>query len=287
MVVAALLLAAAALSWYARSALVDGSEFSSRATAALDDSDVRTVLADHVVGGLTRSVVPDALVVRPLLVPAVAALADTTPFRQRCSRARSVTGIARSINGETTFSFELPVGEGLLFEGLQRVAPRAARAIPPDLRVPVLRLDPRNFELAGARFLDDFAGWRWPLLLAGLLAAGGAALLAGGLRGAVLYLGVTVAAAGLLVAGAVAGLGELVVSHAAHAVNLSDATERGAVRALWSALFADLRSVALVAALAGAVVAALASTRSPAVLPVRSLAVGAPRGRARRAAPRA
>ena len=143
--------------------------------------------------------------------------------------------------------------------------------------MPVLRLDPRNFELTGARFLDDFAGWRWPLLLAGLLAAGGAALLAGGLRGAVLYLGVTVAAA-LLVAGAVAGLGELVVSHAAHAINLSDATERGAVRALWSALFADLRSVALVAALAGAVVAALASTRSPA-LPVRSLAVGAPRGR--------
>ncbi len=264
MVVAALLLAAAALSWYARSALVDGSEFSSRATAALDDSDVRTVLADHVVGGLTRSVVPDALVVRPLLVPAVAALADTTPFRRLFSRAIRDRHRAL-VNGETTFSFELPVGEGLLFEGLERVAPRAARAIPPDLRVPVLRLDPRNFELAGARFLVDFAGWRWPLLLAGLLAAGGAALLAGGLRGAVLYLGVTVAAAGLLVAGAVAGLGELVVSHAAHAVNLSDATERGAVRALWSALFADLRSVALVAALAGAVVAALASTRSPAV----------------------
>ena len=163
--------------------------------------------------------------------------------------------------------------------GWSRVAPRAARAIPPGLRVPVLRLDPRNFELAGARFLDDFAGWRWPLLLAGLLAAGGAALLAGGLRGAVFYLGVTVAAAALLVAGAVVGLGELVVSHAAHSVNLSDATERGAVRALWSALFADLRSVALVAGLAGAIVATLASTRSPAVYLSASVAVGEPGGR--------
>ena len=149
MVVAALLLAGAALSWYARSALVDGSEFSSRATAALDDSDVRTVLADHVVGGLTRSVVPDALVVRPLLVPAVAALADTTPFRRLLSRAIRDRHRAL-VNGETTFSFELPVGEGLLFEGLERVAPRAARAIPPDLRVPVLRLDPRDFELTAA-----------------------------------------------------------------------------------------------------------------------------------------
>ncbi len=187
-VVTALLLAAAALSWYAQSALVDGRELSSRATSALDDPDVRTVLADQVVGGLTRSVVPDALVIRPLVVPVVAALTDTTPFRRLLSRA--IRDRHRALmTGETTFSFELPVGEGLLFEGLERVAPRAARAIPPDLRVPVLRLDPRNFELTGARFLDDFAGWRWPLLLAALLAAGGSALLAGGLRGAVLYLG--------------------------------------------------------------------------------------------------
>ena len=56
-----------------------------------------------------------------------------------------------------------------------------------------------------------------------------------------------------------AGLDAFVVSHAAHAADLSDETERAAVHALWDALFADLRSAALVAALGGAVVAVLAA----------------------------
>jgi hypothetical protein len=263
-VVTALLLAAAAVSWYARSALVDERDFSSRAAAALDDSDLRTVMADRVVGVLTRNVATDLQAVRPLLVPAVAALADTSTFRRVFARAVSDRHRAL-INGETTFSFELPVGEGLVFESLSRVAPRVAGAIPPDLRVPVLRLDPRNFELTGARLLGDLAGWRWALLLGALLAAAGCALLAGGARTALVYLGVAAAGGGLIVAAGVTGLGEYVVAHAAQAVDLSDESERGAVRALWMALFSDLLTAALVVALGGAVVAALASRRSAAV----------------------
>ncbi len=60
-----------------------------------------------------------------------------------------------------------------------------------------------------------------------------------------------------------AGLGEFVVSHAAHSADLGDDAERGAVWALWSALFSDLVTSALVVALGGAVVAALASTELP------------------------
>ena len=60
-----------------------------------------------------------------------------------------------------------------------------------------------------------------------------------------------------------AGLGEYVVAQAAQAVDLTESTERGAVRTLWMALFSDLLNAALVAALGGAVVAALASTGIP------------------------
>ena len=262
-VLTALLLAAAAVCWYAQTALVDEREFSSRATAALGDSEVRTVVADRVVGGLTRNVAVDAQAVRPLLVPGLAALADTSAFRRVFARAVSDRHRAL-IRGDTTFSFELPVGEGLVFETVNRFAPRIAGAIPPDLRVPVVRLDPLNFEVAGARWLTDLAGWRWPLLLAALLAAAASAALAGGIRTALVHLGMAVAGGGLIVAVAVAGLGEYVVSHAAQAADLSDASERGAVRALWMVLFSDLLTAALVAALGGAVVAALASRRSPA-----------------------
>ena len=53
------------------------------------------------------------------------------------------------------------------------------------------------------------------------------------------------------------------MAHAAHAVDLSDARERGAVRAVWSALFSDLLTAGLLAALCGAVVAGLAAQALP------------------------
>jgi hypothetical protein len=263
-VVTALLVAAAAVTWYARSALADTEEFTARTTAALDDSDLRAVLADRVVGALTPGVVPDALAVRPLIVPVVAELADTTAFRRVF--ARVIAGRHRAlVDGERSFAISLPLGEGPVYDALRGVAPRVAEEIPPGLRVPVLTLDPFTFELEGARALDDFAGLRWPLLIAALLAGVACALLAGGVRGALVHLGVAVAGAGLLVAGVVAGLGEFVVSHAAHAADLTDERERGAVRALWNAFFGDLAAAGLVAALGGSIVAALSSTRLPAI----------------------
>ena len=78
--VTAVLLAAAAVSWYARTALVDEREFGSRAAAALDDSNLRAVVADRVVGRLTRRVALDAQAVA-LSSFRVAALADTSPSR--------------------------------------------------------------------------------------------------------------------------------------------------------------------------------------------------------------
>ena len=261
-VATAVLLAAAAVCWYARSALADTEEFTARATAALDDPDLRAVLADRVVGALTPGVVPDALAVRPLIVPVVAELADSTPFRRVFARVIADRHRAL-VDGESSFAVSLPIGEGAVYEALRGVAPRVAERIPTGLRVPVLTLDPFTFELEGARALDDFAGLRWPLLIAALLAAAACALLAGGVRSAFAHLGVAVAGAGLLVAAVVAGLGEFVVSHAAHAADLTDERERGAVRALWSAFFGDLAAAGLVAALGGAVVAAVSASRRP------------------------
>src|SRR5918998_1568495 len=86
-VLAAGLLAAAAIAWYADDTLVDDQELATRLTSSLDDGDVRGVVADQIVTGLTSSVVPDALIVRPLIVPLVAAVADAPPFRRTVHRA--------------------------------------------------------------------------------------------------------------------------------------------------------------------------------------------------------
>ena len=156
-VLAAILFAGAAMAWYANDALVDDQEFATRLTSSLDDGDVRGVVADQIVTGVTSSAVPDALIVRPLIVPLVAAVADAPVFRRTVHRALASRHRAL-VRGDTTFSLQLPLGEGTLFEGLRRVAPRVARRIPADLRVPVLRLDPKGFELTAAHQLVAFAG---------------------------------------------------------------------------------------------------------------------------------
>jgi hypothetical protein len=265
-VLTAVLLAGAAIAWYADTTLVDDEEFATRVTSSLGDDDVRRVVADQIVTGLTSSAVPNALVVRPLLVPLVSVVADTPVFRRVVHRALASRHRAL-VQGDTTFSFGLPLGEGTLFEGIRRVAPTVARRIPEDLSVPVLRLDPKGFELTAAHALVTLARWRWPLVAAALVAALGAALLAGGLRGALVHVGLAIAGGGLLVAAVVAGLGEFVAAHAAHAANLDEDAERDAIRAVWSTLFGDLRSAALIAALAGALLAAIASVALPAVDP--------------------
>ena len=72
-----------------------------------------------------------------------------------------------------------------------------------------------------------------------------------------MYLGAAATGGGLIVAAAVAGLGEFVVWLTPRTPPISAMTmERGAIRAVWTALFSpDLITSALVVALGGAVVA--------------------------------
>ena len=259
-VLTALLLAATAIAGYPRTALVDEQEFSARATSALENADVREVVADRVVGGLTRNVVPDALVVRPLVVSG-----GRGAGRHQAVPAGVLAGAERSPPRADQRRHELrlraPAGGGPgVRVAAERRAARIARAIPADLRGadPAARSARLRARTARASSTTSRA-WRWPLLILSALAACGCVALAGGVRSSLLYLGAATAGAGLTVAAFVAGLDEFVVAHAAHAADLSEETERAAVHALWNALFADLRSAALLAALGGTIVAVLAA----------------------------
>jgi hypothetical protein len=100
-----------------------------------------------VVSELTPGGVPDALAVRPLLVPVVAELAGSSAFRDLFGRV--VAALHRSLwDREAAFTLSLPLGKGTIIQTLEQVAPRVAEAIPPGLRAPVLRLDPSDAELA-------------------------------------------------------------------------------------------------------------------------------------------
>ena len=202
---------------------------------------------------------PDALVVRPLLVPWWPR--SPTPGVPAAVRASGPRPPPRPRGRGAHLHVRASCGEGVLFDSLRRVAPRVARAIPPGLTVPVVRLDPHDSSLPppGSSSTSRAGAGRWRSRAPG---GRGRRAPGGRDRPALVHLGAAAAGAGLIVAAAVAGLGEF-VAHAAHAADLSDEAERGAVRALWSALFSDLMTSALVVALGGAVVAALASTGVP------------------------
>jgi hypothetical protein len=127
-VVTALLGAATAISGYARLEIVDAGSFSVRAESALDDPAVREAIADRVVDRLAQSVVPDALVVRPLVVSALAVVADSSRFRRLFER--TVRNRHQALfDGRGSFTLRLLAGKGELLGTLRSVSPRLAAAI--------------------------------------------------------------------------------------------------------------------------------------------------------------
>ena len=256
--VTVLSLAAAAISGYARYELADERAFATRAASALENEQVRAALASRLVDAFTNNVTPNVLIVRPLLLPAVSAVAETSQFRRLFElvvRARH----RALFEGGSGFVFDLDRAGGALVDAIRAVSPRAARAISPDRRLRITTLEPRSFELVATHAIGDLARWWWPLLGVSLLCLAACALAAGGLRPALAFVGASVAAAGLTVAGVVTVAGLLVASHAGTVGDDGGDLARSAVTALWDALFADLRTAALVAAVAGALVVGLAS----------------------------
>lgn len=234
---------------YARYELADKRAFSARGASALEDDRFRAAVAEKTFDGLVQVVTPELLIARPLLVPAISALAGPPPFRrvfERVLRARQ----RALLEGRSGFVFDLTRADGPVLEAIRSVSPRAARAIGPDLQLRLAVLEARSFEVVGVRVLADLARWWWPLLIGSLLCAAGCALLAGGLREALALLGGAVAGAGLIVAALVTAAGLLVESHAGTIGDDPDLA-RGALGALWDAFFSDLRSAALIAGLDG------------------------------------
>jgi hypothetical protein len=171
----ALLAAATAISGYARSQIVDADSFSVRVESALDEPAVREAIADRVVDQLAQSVVPDALVVRPLVVSALATVADSSKFRrffQRTIRERHDA----LFDGQGSFTLRLLAGAGTVAEALRSLSPRLANAIPAGLTAPVIALHPRRrsrpagwpaprgrrSSTSASRPRGPVSRWRWP-----------------------------------------------------------------------------------------------------------------------------
>lgn len=253
-VLTAVLLAAAGIAGYARSELHDTTAFSQRVAGALDDGAVRSELADRAVDGLAAGVTRNVLIVRPALTAAIAAIAGTDAFRAAFTRGLADQHSAL-FGARSRVVLDLEGVGAMLLAATRTVSPRLARQLPRDPEPTLVALDDGDVRVQIARALDDVSGWAWPLFALALLAAAGCAALAGGVRNAVASLGAAVTAGGLTIVLIVTALGTVVVTTTTGG---SGERLRDVVRAVWSAVFGDLRTIGLVAALAGAVVAGVA-----------------------------
>lgn len=248
----ALLLAVAV--GYVRRAAVDSDQFANRATVALSDDSVRSLVAEQVTDQLVLKHQSDLLAARPIIQSVVSSVvggrAFTGVFRS------GVRDVHRAVFSRDQHTVTLAVGDigTIVAAGLEVVQPTLARRIETTRRVDLISRDVGSVTEKAAGAADSIRLLAPLLLLAAILAGAGALFLSSDRRGTVARLGVGVAVAGMVL---VVGLG---VARSAVA-DAGDAPEaRAAIEAVWDAFLGDLYTGGWILAAAGAVVAAAAAS---------------------------
>lgn len=244
------------LSAYVAGELADEQAFSVRAAAALQDDDVRAVVADRTVDALVEGAAPDLLSFRPLVTSAIDALVETRAFR-RLFEIAVADAHGALLGREPSFVLELPRAGAFLVQTLRSVSPDVAQAVPGSVAPELARLDPGETELGLARRLATLGDWWWALLGLTVVAAAGAVAAALDRRRALGRVAAAAAAAGAGLAAATVIGAAVVAESAARAADLEDERERAAVLAVWNSLFGDLRTGGLLVTFAGLAVGAV------------------------------
>jgi hypothetical protein len=253
-VLASLLLFAAVLSAYARWALFDSDRFANRATAALEDSTVRTVVGDRVTDQLVVRSESDLLAARPIISSAVSGIVGSPAFRTLFRRA--VLDVHRAVfaRDQDTVTLTLADIGTVVGTALEKLRPQLARELEDSGRVVVVQRQVGTLAAGAARLADDVRVLAFVLAVLTVLAAAGAVALADDRRRAVSRLGLGAVVAGIAIVILYALARGIVLSR------VDDPDVRAAVGDVWANFLADLRTLGWLLAGAGAVIAAAAAS---------------------------
>ncbi len=246
MVAATLLATLALLLSYAGRAVLRSEPFADRATAALRDSAVQAVVADHLTDAVVRAN-GDLAAVRPLIRTVTAGVVSSAPFAAVFHQA--VLQAHAAVVGHDRPRAPVNVADAaVLIQGvLQRLAPGAAATVGAERAVRLLDVQPPGAVLDVVRAARAAYTIAWALAAVAIMLAAAAVLSSADRARTAWQLGVGLVLAGLVVVG-LCLVGAAVVQQTAPA-------GRGvAAAAIWWALAGGLRSEALWLAGAGAVV---------------------------------
>ncbi len=252
-ILAAAAFLAALAGGYSLRAIADSEQFAERATAALDDEDVRAEIAKRTAERLVAAK-PDLVAVQPVIEGVVSGIAGQSAFQGLFRSA--VRDLHRAVFEQDVNTLTLTLVDiGTTIRGtLAAVQPKLAKEIPAGSDTTVLDADPPAALLGLVRLTEAVKWLPLLFLLIGLAAAFSAARIAADSRRAVVTLGVSIALGAAL---ALVGL------RAAKAIVLTAVDDQGArdaVSAIWDAYLSDLGTALILFAACGAVLAAAASS---------------------------
>jgi hypothetical protein len=249
---------------YTRRAVVDSDQFANRATVALQDESVRTLIAERVTDQVVLKHRSELTAARPI-IQSVASTAVGSRAFGGLFRA-SVRDAHRALfhRDRHTLTLTLTDVGAVLAAGVEIVRPPLARDVRPSGRIELLQRDIGDAGAKAARLADRVRLIAWLLLALTVLLVAGALVAAPDRRRTTVQLGVGAAVGGIVTVVALAVLRSVAVG----GVEGPDAQE--AAGAVWDAFLGDLRTAGWILAGSGAVVAASAASL------IRPLAFGEP-----------
>ncbi len=253
-VLAAVLLVLGTLAGYVRHTLVNSDQFARRAADTLQDSSVRTLIAERVTDELVLKQQADLLAARPLIESAISNLVAGNAFRSLF--IRGVTDVHRAVfdRDQSTLTLTLADVGSVVAAAVEKLRPQLAAQIRSEGEVTLLRRDVGDATANLARLADKIRVLAYLLAALTLVAAVVALVIAPDRRATTFELGLGIAIAGVLL---------VIGCTVARAIVLSrvhDPDSRAAVAAVWTAFVGDLRTFGWVLAGSGAVIAAAADS---------------------------
>ena len=253
-VLASLAILLALVAAYARQATVDSDQFATRATAALADDSVRSLIAQKITDEVVLKNEADLIAARPIIESVASEIVGGRAFTGLWRSA--VRDVHRALFKRDKNTVTLTVADvgTVLAAALEQVRPALAEELRSTERVEIVRENIGSLSATLVNISERVQILAILLIGLSLVFVAGALIVAPDKRDTIIELGIGAAAAG----------GVLVIAYAiarSAAVNqLESPEEQAAARAVWDAFLGDLRTEGWILAGAGAVIAAAASS---------------------------
>jgi hypothetical protein len=253
-VIGSMLLVLGGATLYLREEVFNADRFADRSTVALQDDDVRQVLADQIVDQIIAQGSSELIQAKPLLQAVVANVLGSSPFR--AIFRRGVVQVHRALFDREKGSLVLDLADTgtVVISAAKAVAPGVAKKIPPDVETGLIQVSERSFATRSLAVAGEVRFLGIVLPLVSLLCFVLAFVVGHDRRRTAVNFGL-----GLATAGGV-GVIAYLVGKSLVVGQFHEEEQRRAASAVWDAFMVDLRTWCLIVGGGGIVIAAASST---------------------------